>query len=284
MRGHIDFAMNGMERTPDREAMFRLSRPYYVFRLQFVVRRDETRIQSLDDCKRAGIRVGTLGDTAASRLLTQEGIVYRTYDSQTTPYKDLEQGQLDAVLLDLPIAMQYTKRDPQFNTKLKFAGKPIAPGLLCDRLPQGERSAGRPVRRGHRASSRQWHAAEDLRSLGPVERRPGRPGNGQTRRNAPHVGHPLDFCPVLPPSPGGAAMTVSLTVLGFLLAMAIGLPVATARLYGPAPLRWVATIYVEFFRGSPSSCCFTFSTTACPRSGWPCTWAFRSSSTPSSWA
>ena len=60
-------------------------------------------------------------------------------------------------------------------------------------------------------------------------------------------------------------------MLGFLLAMAIGLPVATARLYGPAPLRWLATIYVEFFRGFPSSCCFTFSTTACPRSGWPCT-------------
>jgi polar amino acid transport system substrate-binding protein len=46
-------------------------------------------------------------------------------------------------------------------------------------------------------------------------------------------------------------MTVKLTVLGFLLAMLIGLPLATARLYGPAPLRWAATIYVEFFRGIP---------------------------------
>ncbi len=46
-------------------------------------------------------------------------------------------------------------------------------------------------------------------------------------------------------------MTVALTVLGFMLAMAIGLPVATARLYGPAPLRTAATVYVEFFRGIP---------------------------------
>ncbi len=46
-------------------------------------------------------------------------------------------------------------------------------------------------------------------------------------------------------------MTVSLTVLGFLLAMVIGLPVAAVRLYGAAPLRWLATIYVEFFRGIP---------------------------------
>ncbi len=128
-RGDIDFAMNGMERTPDREALFRLSRPYYVFKLQLVVRRDETRINSLDDCKQERIRVGTLGDTAASRLLTQMDIPYRTYDSQTTPYKDLEQNQLDAVLLDLPIALQYTKRDPKFSEKLKFAGGPLSPGF-----------------------------------------------------------------------------------------------------------------------------------------------------------
>ena len=35
------------------------------------------------------------------------------------------------------------------------------------------------------------------------------------------------------------------------LAMVIGLPVALARLYGPLPLRWAATVYVEFFRGIP---------------------------------
>ena len=49
----------------------------------------------------------------------------------------------------------------------------------------------------------------------------------------------------------GAWMTVKLTLLGFLLAICIGLPIATARLYGPAPLGWLATVYVEFFRGIP---------------------------------
>jgi polar amino acid transport system substrate-binding protein len=31
----------------------------------------------------------------------------------------------------------------------------------------------------------------------------------------------------------------------------IGLPIALARLYGPPPLQWLATAYVEFFRGIP---------------------------------
>ncbi len=49
----------------------------------------------------------------------------------------------------------------------------------------------------------------------------------------------------------GAVMTVRLTFLSMLLAMALALPIAVMRLYGPAPLRLLATVYVEFFRGIP---------------------------------
>ena len=51
-RGDFDFAMNGIEVTPDRIKALRLSRPYYVYTLQLVARKDEARFQSLDDCKR----------------------------------------------------------------------------------------------------------------------------------------------------------------------------------------------------------------------------------------
>jgi polar amino acid transport system substrate-binding protein len=129
LRGDFDFAMNGVESTPDRQEHFRLSRPCYVYTLQLVCRRDDNRFQSLDDCKKAGVVVGTMANTAATRLLNQEGIAIRAYDDQTTPYKDLTQKQLDAVLFDLPIALQYTKRDPDFQSKLKFVGKPLAPGF-----------------------------------------------------------------------------------------------------------------------------------------------------------
>jgi polar amino acid transport system substrate-binding protein len=250
-RGDIDFAMNGMERTPDREALFRLSRPYYVFTLQLVVRRNETRINSLEDCKKPGIRVGTLGDTAASRLLPQTGVPYRTYDSQTTPYKDLEQNQLDTVLLDLPIAMQYTQRDPQFNEKLKFAGKPLSPGFYVIVFrKENEQLAARfdaaiDRLRGNgtlKKIYRAWGLWNDDQAA--LE-------NGQLEETIHTAATTWTFAQFFPRLLGGAAMTVVLTFLGFLLAMAIGLPVATARLYGSAPLRWLATVYVEFFRGIP---------------------------------
>ncbi len=49
----------------------------------------------------------------------------------------------------------------------------------------------------------------------------------------------------------GAGLTVFISVTGMALAVLLGLLVALSRLYGPAPLRWLALVYVEFFRGIP---------------------------------
>ena len=49
----------------------------------------------------------------------------------------------------------------------------------------------------------------------------------------------------------GAGTTVLITVVSMGLAVLIALPIALSRLYGPAPLRWLAIVYVEFFRGIP---------------------------------
>jgi len=48
----------------------------------------------------------------------------------------------------------------------------------------------------------------------------------------------------------GAVLTFEIAVLGSILAVAMGVLAALGRLYGPAPLRWLATIYVEIFRGT----------------------------------
>ena len=120
-RGDFDFAMNGIEATPDRKAALRLSRPYYRYSLQLVARAEEKRFASFARCKAAGLLVGTLGDTAAERLLDQQGVHKKVYDDQVSPYKDLKLGRIDAVLLDLPIAAYFAKPDPA----LKFVGAAV---------------------------------------------------------------------------------------------------------------------------------------------------------------
>ena len=99
-RRDFDFALNGLEIAPERSASFRLSRPYYVYRLQLVVRADDQSVQSLEDCRKLKRKIGTLGETAASRMLEQMGIEAKVYDGQLEPYRDLEVGNVDGVLMD----------------------------------------------------------------------------------------------------------------------------------------------------------------------------------------
>jgi polar amino acid transport system permease protein len=48
----------------------------------------------------------------------------------------------------------------------------------------------------------------------------------------------------------GALITVRITVAGCVLAVVAALIAALAKMYGPAPVRWLATAYIETFRGT----------------------------------
>ena len=192
-----------------------------------------------------------MANTAAARLLQQMGIATRMYQDQTTPYKDLTQNQVDAVFLDLPIAVQYTKRDPEFNARLKFVGKPLAPGfyVVAFRKDQEELAA-----RFDAAIDRLFRSGE----LKLIYDKWGLWNDDQQALLTENIRQLLhasagrwSFRQYFPVLLGGAMMTVALTVLGFLLAMTLGLPIAMSRLYGSWPLRGAATVYVEFFRGIP---------------------------------
>jgi polar amino acid transport system substrate-binding protein len=247
-RGDFDFAMNGLEVTPDRAKAIRFSRPYYVYALQLVARADEKRFHDLDECKAIGGVVGTLEDTAAERLLDKEGITKKSYPNQVEPYRDLELHRLDAVLLDLPIAAYYARPNPA----LKYVGEPLGAGLYAIGF-----------RKDNEALAKQFDAAlGHLLKTGELQRIYEKwhiwNADQETLDNDKYLrdvvgesGRQWTFFRYFPLLLQGAVVTVELTVLGMMLAMAIGLPLAMSRLYGPTPLRLAATVYIEFFRGIP---------------------------------
>jgi polar amino acid transport system substrate-binding protein len=250
-RGDIDFAMNGIEVTPDRIRKVRLSRPYYVYTLQLVARADESRFDSLQSCERIGAEVGTLEDTAASRLLEKMGVTKVDYGNQVEPYLDLEYGRLDAVLLDWPIAQYIAKPRP----KLKFVGPPTNPGLYAiafrkDRealAAQFDAALARLAEKGElRRIYEKWGIWNDEQEMLSDDR-------ALTRAVAKirESEKPWTFARYFPDLLGGAVITVELTFLSMSVAMFLGLPIALMRLYGPGPLRLAAIVYVEFFRGIP---------------------------------
>ncbi len=59
-----------------------------------------------------------------------------------------------------------------------------------------------------------------------------------------------DFRVFLPGLLDGALITIEITLGGCLLAVAMALIAAAARMYGPAPVRWLAVGYIEVFRGT----------------------------------
>src|SRR5437763_493279 len=70
-RGDIDIAMNGLEILPERLQRVRFTKPYYLYQLQLVMRADEKRFENLQECEKNGLIIGTMGSTAAERLLRE---------------------------------------------------------------------------------------------------------------------------------------------------------------------------------------------------------------------
>ena len=157
------------------------------------------------------------------------------------------------MLLDLPIAVQYTKRDPDFQAKLKFVGKPLAPGFYVIAFRKEDEQLARQFDAAIEKLLQQRHAEGDLRELGPVERRPGkRCATGERRATA--CGRPR--CT----GRSGSTFPCCWRGVDDGQTHAAGLPAGDLASgcrsprpgsMGRAPLRWLATVYVEFFRGIP---------------------------------
>lgn len=246
-RNDFDFAMDGLEVTPDRKQKVRFSRPYYVYTQQLVARATEKRFRTLDECRQQDGIVGTMEETAAERILDQQGVRKQIYDGPVEAYRDLELGRLDAVLLDLPIAVYYAQPRPS----LRCLGEPLGKGYYAVAF-----------RKTDEALAAEFDAAlERLLTSGELRRiyEKWNLWNGdQNELTVATVGDILGesskrwtFGVYFPLLLEAAGVTVRISVFGMLLAVALGLPIALTRLYGSAPMRLLATLYVEFFRGIP---------------------------------
>ena len=251
-RRSFDVIVNGLEPTGDRANQILFSNPYYVFQLQLTVRRTEERIKSIDDCKNT--IVGTLGNTAASRLLEQRGIPLRTYADPVGAYRDLELGRIDAVVFDVPAEAFYARNNPKF----KPAGPPFTRGYYVIGLRQGDEALKAEIDA----------AINKIIFDGTLEailKKWGLWNDAQVEFQAPiragtQAAQPQEYTPTTTTFNWGealwrltraAAVTVGIALGSMVIAVVLGLPLAVGQWKGPAWLRLFCTLYVEFFRGTP---------------------------------
>src|ERR1051326_5534667 len=125
-RGNFDIILNGLELTPDNQQRIAMSRPYFVYVQQIVTRKETEGLARMEDLDRKP--VGVLSSSVAQRLLQNRPRVdLRIYPGNVESFRDLKANRIDAVLLDLPIALHYARPDPA----LKFSGPPFAPGYYA---------------------------------------------------------------------------------------------------------------------------------------------------------
>ena len=240
-RGDFDVVMNGLESTAERRERILLSDPYYVYAETLTVRAGEP-FRSLFDL--TGKRVGTLNQTVAHDiLLAVNGIDVKVYEGNEEPYRDLELGRSDAVLLDNIIADRYGC----INKALRCLPYDVARGVYVIGMRRGDDELKRALD-GALADMRKDGELETIlrkSNLWDDRQHEEQTSIGITRQTRGFDGDMLaQFL-------SAALVTLKISVLAFFLAVPLGMLLAVARVYGAMPMKIAARIYIELFRGTP---------------------------------
>ena len=250
-RHSFDVIVNGLEPTGDRAQQILFSKAYYIFQLQLTVRKDDDRISSLADCKNRV--VGTLANTAASRLLDQQRIPSSSYADPVGAYRDLELKRIDAVLMDVPAEAFYARPNPN----LKPAGAPFTKGLYVIGLRKGDEALKAEVDAAIdkiivdgtlETILKKWGLWNDAQA---EYQAPIRAGTKAELVEYTTTNASFNWSEALWRLTRAAAVTVLIALGSMVIAVLLGLPLAVGQWKGPAWLRALCTLYVEFFRGTP---------------------------------
>jgi polar amino acid transport system substrate-binding protein len=262
-RGDAEIGLSGIEDTAARRAAMAVTIPYYEFREVLVVREaDKARLRTLADL--AGRRVGTLGGTIAYEILlraaARTGLQAVSYDDDVHPYTDLAIGRLDAVLLDNVIANRRVTPglglviQPESVAVGHYVGV-LAPtdAPLRDAIDEALRTA---MKDGTlERIFRKWKVWNDdqpglhARLLSGV---PVPPVSGVDEEiGGASVSQWEATRRYLPSLLQAAGLTLVLSCLSMAAAVALGVAIASGRVYGTGLVRLALTAYVELMRGTP---------------------------------
>jgi len=286
-RGDFAIGLCGMEDSPARRGALSATVPYYAFR-EVITIRDADRGKYHTLANFSGRRVGTLGGSMAYEMLlkaqTGLGVIPVSYDDDVHPYSDLMLGRVDAVLLDHLIADRAMRREKGIYTIPEAVAIGYYVGVLAkdnaslrDRIDTILQAAMRDgsleaifrkwgLWNDDQPKLRSWVlAGHDVTTAAAGPSQPlGRTGTAppppQGRAEASPPSSPGGAAPLgglsavvryLPSLLSAAVITIVLSCLSMALAVALGVVVASGRVYGGAVTRAVLTGYVELTRGTP---------------------------------
>ncbi len=263
VRGDAEIGMSGIEDTPARRATLAVTMPYYEFREVLSVRDgDASRFRSLADLR--GRTVGTLGGTIAYEILLraerEHGLRVASYEDDVHPYSDLVIGRVDAVLLDNVLAERRRRTVPGFTIQPQTVAIGHYVGILAPHNAPLRDSLNEILRGAMRDGTlerifKTWSVWNDDQPALYARLLAGEPvpaGTGlEESANVAAMSRWEAARRYFPSLLRASAITIVLSCLSMALAVAIGVGIATGRVYGGPIVRGALTAYVELIRGTP---------------------------------
>jgi polar amino acid transport system substrate-binding protein len=116
-----DVAIAAITITEERKQEMLFSDPYINAGQIVVVRKGETAITGREALsgKTVGAQLGTTGAIEAEKI---EGVTFKPYDTYDLAFLDLANGQIDAVIADYPLALDFVGQYPE---QVQVAGEPF---------------------------------------------------------------------------------------------------------------------------------------------------------------
>ena len=265
-RGDAEIGLSGIEDTPARRAALSATIPYYEFREVLAVRdSDASRYRTLADL--SGHKVATLGGTIAYEILLRaqrdHGVTPESYEDDVHPYSDLVLGRVDAVLLDNIIAERRKKAVPGYTVQPESAATSHYVGVLSAGNAPLRDQVNEILRGAMRDGTlerilKKWNVWNDdqaplyarllaSEAVPPVVMA----GGLDTSDPVVTMSKWRAAKQYLPALLSASVVTIVLSCLSMGLAVALGVLIASGRVYGNRIVRGTLTGYVELMRGTP---------------------------------
>lgn len=285
-RGDFDIAFNGIEATAARAAQYRLTAPYFVYAQTLTVKAGSkldsglaallgphlatdaspvaTASPALSHLR--STRVGTLNQTHAHDLLIAAGAEVVLYEGNEEPYIDLQNGRIDAVLMDNIIADRYGCNRADLHCLPHALDYGVYVGLVRKRdtaLANAIDQALQTMQRNGELAAilrkaKLWNQQQQPPTLAavaqqrvPFDAEASAATSATGTKRAP---------PAVPRFDGdqwqrfgtAAGVTLLITFAAFAIAVPLGMLLGIARTYGGSLVRACARGYIEIFRGTPA--------------------------------
>lgn len=260
----LDAVISGMTITAERAKTIDFSRPYFKAGLAIAVRDGTDDIQGFDDLKGRAIAV-QIGTTGAEQAAAIDGAKISTFDSASLALQELVNGQVDAVVNDLPVTL-YAINEASLQG-VKVVGELLTEEYYGIAVPKDAAALATIntaldtiIQNGtYDDIYRKWFVADPptlpaiapaLDNVSSTSTSTSSSTTGSTSASTPD-NKGFSWGRVFKNLIRGAGVTLLLTAFSFFFGLIGGSLVAFAMISPFKPLRWLCRIYVDFFRGTP---------------------------------